>query len=205
VSPYSEGVTFETGFIGEDDWRADWIEGKDLFRKRISLNKEIKSARAYVSGLGFYELYVNGERIGDQVLDPGWTSYDKLVMYSTYDITDELVKGENAVGVMLGTGRYAQKPADDLPPYMIRFIELYGQPDKKLLLQLHVKYLDGSEEVFVSDGTWKTEKGPLVEDDLCNGEVYDARLERDGWSEPGYDDSSWMDASIADPRARTRE
>jgi alpha-L-rhamnosidase len=198
VSPYSEVATFEMGLIGEDDWSAEWIKGRDLFRKQISIDKEIESARVYVSGLGFYEFYVNGERIGDQVLDPGWTSYDRLVMYSTYDVTDELVRGENVVGVMLGTGRYAQTPADDLPPYMIKFIELYGQPDKKLLLQLHVYYMDGSMEVFTSDGTWKTEKGPLVEDDLCNGEVYDARLERDGWSESGYDASGWVDASATD-------
>jgi alpha-L-rhamnosidase len=199
VSPYSEVATFEMGLIGGDDWSAEWIEGRDLFRKQIPIDTEIESARVYVSGLGFYELYVNGERIGDQVLDPGWTSYDRLVMYSTYDITDELVRGENVLGILLGAGRYAQTPADDLPPYMPNFIELYGQHDKKLLLQLHVNYTDGSEEVFTSDGTWKTEKGPLVEDDLYNGEVYDARLERDGWSESGYDDSGWVDASIADP------
>jgi alpha-L-rhamnosidase len=199
VSQYSENATFETGFLQEIDWRAEWIEGKDLFRKQITVNKKIKFARVYVSGLGFYELNVNGKRIGNQVLDPGWTSYDKLVLYSTYDITHDLVRGENVIGVILGNGRYAQKPSKNLPPYMLEFIEFYGQPNKKLLLQVQVNYLDGSKELFVSDDSWKTENGPIVEDDLFNGEIYDARQEKTGWMKQGFDDFGWLDVSLAEP------
>ncbi len=198
ISHYSETATFEMGLLQESDWRAGWIEGKDLFRKQITVEKKIESARVYVSGLGFYELNVNGNRIGNHVLDPGWTSYDKLVLYSTYDITNDLVNGENVIGVILGNGRYAQKPSENLPPYMIEFIELYGQPNKKLLLQVKVNYTDGSEELFISDDSWKTENGPIVEDDLCNGEIYDARLEKTGWTKQGFDDNGWLDVSLAE-------
>jgi alpha-L-rhamnosidase len=198
-SQYSETATFETGLFQESDWRAEWIEGKDLFRKQITVNKIIESARVYVSGLGFYELNVNGKRIGNHVLDPGWTSYDKLVLYSTYDITQDLVSGENVIGVMLGNGRYAQKPSENLPPYMIEFIELYGRPNKILLIQIQVKYTDGSDELIVSDRSWKTENGPIVYDDLCNGEIYDARHEKTGWTKQGFDDNGWLDVSLAEP------
>jgi len=199
TSPYSDIAAFETGFLDEGEWSAHWIEGKDLFRKRIIVDKEIKSARAHVSGLGFYELYVNGSKIGDQVLDPGWTSYDKIVMYTTHDVTDHLTVGENVIAFILGNGRYAQQYRDELPPYMKSFIELYDSKNKVGILQLHLTFADGSEETHITDGEWTTEKGPLVEDDLVNGEVYDARLEHEGWNTPGYDDSQWAHASLAEP------
>ena len=142
---------------------------------------------------------MNGNRVWDQVLDPAWTSYDKVILYSTYDVTKLVVDGENAMGVILGFGRYAQKPRPNQPPYITKFIELYGQPNRKLILQLMIRYVDGGEEVFVSDDTWNTEYGPVVEDDLCDGETYDARLERSGWWEPSYDDSGWSGASLAVP------
>jgi alpha-L-rhamnosidase len=198
-SQFSEIATFETGLLEESDWKSKWIEGKDLFRKKVTINREIESVRVYISGLGFYEIYVNGKRIGDHVLDPGWTSYDELVLYSTYDITQEFVTGENIIGVMLGNGRYAQKSSENLPPYMYEFIERYGHPPKKLLLQVHVNYVNGIKDLIISDESWRTENGPIIEDDIFNGEKYDARLEKPGWTRSGFNDSDWIYTSLTNP------
>jgi alpha-L-rhamnosidase len=198
ISEYSDVATFETG-LGTGEWNARWIEGRSLFRRKIRVREEVESTRVYVSGLGFYELYVNGNRVGDQVLDPAWTSYDKVILYSTYDVTKLVVDGENAIGVFLGSAGMHRSRDLTSPPYITKFIELYGQSNRKLILQFMIRYVDGGEEVFVSDDTWKTEYGPVVEDDLCDGETYDARLERSGWCEPGYDDSKWSGASLAAP------
>jgi len=141
-----------------------------LYRKEFHVKKVVKKARLYISGLGYYEAYINGVRVGDNVLDPGWTDYKKKVLYSVYDITDLLKSGENAVGVMLGNGRY---------------IEEYGYGPKKLIAEIRIWYSSGDVEVITTDETWKTSEGPIVSDSIYNGEVYDARLEKEGWNKPG--------------------
>ncbi len=203
MSPWSKVATFEMGLLNSDDWEGEWIEGKShgestssdpfqgtkkipygyLLRKEFSVDKDIARARVYVSGLGYYELYINGDKVGDSVLDPGWTDYKKRVLYSTCDVSKYLKKGENAVGIMLGNGRY---------------IKAYGYGSPRVLLQLNIEFTDDTSESIVTDNTWKTAQGPIVANDIYNGETYDARLEKLGWDTSFYDDSDWDEAKIAD-------
>ena len=127
VSPFSEIAKFDVGLLKEDDWKARWIAGGDLFRSQFMVDGRIKRARAYICGLGYYELRINGEKVGDRILDPGWTDYEKLVLYSTYDVTNCLTEGQNAVGVILGNGRYAQDLASSSPSIIQPFIKKYGK------------------------------------------------------------------------------
>ena len=191
VSPWSRTAKFEMGLLKPEDWKAKWITGGDLLRRRFILSRKVKSARAYATGLGYYELRINGYRVGDRLLDPGWTDYERLVLYSTYDVTGLLREGENVVGIMLGNGRFNVKPERR------GFHKHYGDP--RAIVQLKIEFEDGSSELIVTDENWKASKGPVVENDIYDGEVYDARLEKEGWDSPGYDDSSWENAKIAEP------
>ncbi|MEM2848780.1 MAG: family 78 glycoside hydrolase catalytic domain [Candidatus Bathyarchaeia archaeon] len=190
ISPWSKIAIFEMGLLKSEDWKAKWITGGDLLRRKFTLNKKVESARVYVTGLGYYELRINGCRVGDRQLDPGWTDYEKLVLYSTYDVTGLLKEGENVVGIMLGNGRFNVKQERR------GFHKHYGDP--RAILQLKIEFADGSSELIVTDENWKTSKGPIVENDIYDGEVYDARLEKKGWDSPGYDDSSWESVEIAE-------
>jgi len=184
-SAWSEPATFEMGLLNESDWEGEWI-GADasisapLLRKEFEVSKEVKQARVYVSGLGWYELYLNGQKVGDHVLDPATTDYAKRVLYVTYDVTSLLSEGLNAVGVMLGNGWFSEPGWE----------HQYGD-SPRLLVQLNVEYADGSRMSVVTDGTWKVSSGPIVSNDLYNGETYDARLEKPGWDQAGYDDGDW--------------
>ena len=206
VSSFSDTACFEMGLLNESDWKAKWI-GRDsyryetieqkeipfsrgytlawssLFRKEFNLTKEIKRARAYISGLGFYELYINGYRIGDKVLDPAQTDYKKRVLYSTYDVTCNLTLEKNTVGIVLGNGRY---------------VEDYGYDFPKLIFQLLIEYTDGTSELVTSDGTWKTSYGPITLNGIYYGEVYDARKEIPGWNRPYFNDREWDYAKEVD-------
>ncbi|MFC1601607.1 family 78 glycoside hydrolase catalytic domain [Candidatus Sumerlaeota bacterium] len=157
-----------------------------LLRKEFAVTKDVRRARVYISGIGWSELYLNGQKVSDRVLDPAATDYDKRVFYVTHDVTDQLKKGDNALGVMLGNGWYSE-------PGRLR----YGY-SPRVLLQLQIAYADGSTARVTSDPTWKTIDGPIRRNDFWHGEVYDARLERTGWSLPGYDDSKWTAASVKD-------
>ena len=150
-----------------------------LLRKTFEMAKKVKRARVYLSGLGWYELYINGRKVGDHVLDPATTDYQKRVLYVTYDITDRLQKGPNAVGVMLGNGWYCE-------PGRLK----YGKAPQ-LLMQMHVEFADGSTTVVKTDPTWKATTGPIVRNDIWGGETYDARLDKPGWATAGYDDGGW--------------
>ncbi|WP_208322882.1 family 78 glycoside hydrolase catalytic domain [Mumia sp. ZJ1417] len=155
--------------------------------------KKIASARAYVTGLGYYKLFLNGQRVGDHELDPGFTVYDKTTLYATYDVTKALRSGENVLGVSLGRGYFGQTFPDDWA----------GEPwhdDTKLKLELDIAYVDGTTQQVVSDRTWSTAEGPTTSDSVWMGESYDARLEQPGWNAPGFDDSSWRSAvAVASP------
>ena len=107
-SPFSDTATFEMGLLSVKDWQGKWIGGGDLLRKQFAAGQKVKQARAYICGLGWYELRINGQKAGDSELDPGQTDYDKSALYSTFDVTNLLRRGDNAVGVMLGNGRYAE-------------------------------------------------------------------------------------------------
>lgn len=174
-----------------------------MLRKSFTINKKVESARAYVTGLGYFEFYVNGNKAGDDVLVPNQTNYGKRpglmnnpipiednfreykVFYLSYDITGMLANGENAIGAIVGNGFY------NAP---INWTESYGTP--RFLGQVYIKYTDGTEDVIISDTSWKASKSPIVMDLIFDGEHYDARLEQEGWSAPGFDDGKWENAVL---------
>ena len=194
VSPYSETATFEMGLLNSGDWKGKWIKGGNLLRKKFILGKEIKRARAYICGLGYYELRVNGEKVGQHVLDPGWTDYDKRTLYVTYDMTNYLKVGENTVGVMLGNGRYS--PPDETLDKIEHSPKKYNN-SPVLIGQINIELTDGSNINIITDETWKVAQGPIVSDDIYDGEIHDARWEKSGWDTPSYDDAEWNEARIA--------
>ncbi|MET1074712.1 MAG: family 78 glycoside hydrolase catalytic domain [Umezawaea sp.] len=160
-----------------------------LLRKDFTSTKRIRSARAYVIGLGYYKLYLNGKRVGDHELDPAFTVYDKTDLYSTYDVTNELRSGENALGVSLGRGYYAMTNPDEWnsSPW-------HAEP--KLKLELDITYADSTSKQVLSDGSWTLADGPTTSESLWFGETYDARLEQPGWNQTGFDDSGWRPARV---------
>lgn len=152
-----------------------------LLRTDAHLDGTVVDARAYVSGLGFYELSINGERVGDQVLAPERTNYDGVVPYATHDVTEMLRSGENVIGVELGRARFGAPP-----PTIVNWHRASWWSDPKLRFQLEVTFADGTTRTVVSDDSWLVTDGPTRFDSLLVGEAYDARRERDGWTEPGY-------------------
>lgn len=195
VSAWSEPASFEIGLLDASDWRADWIKSSIQFdevyhaspmlRKEFDLGKEIKSARLYISTLGLYVAEINGERVGDQVLTPGWTSFQNRVQYQTYDVSSMLSKGGNAMGIELGNGWYrAFRPNN-------QNIEGFGKKSLDAMAQLEVTYKDGTTEIITTDNSWKSSTGPVVNSSIYDGETYDARLEQAGWSSAGFADSDW--------------
>ena len=179
---------YQTGRMEEPEIRESFPAG--YFRKEIELPKRIVSARAYVCGLGYYELYLNGEKAGDHVLDPVPTSYDHHALYVTYDITSLLLPKRNTIGLILGNGFYGQDIAFN------RNLA-YGKPAAKLLMIL--VFNDGTTEYITSDGSWKANTGPIVFDNVYAGETCDARYENPGWDRNGFDDSGWGMATVVSP------
>ena len=186
ASDYSHPASFDVALLSADEWKGQWIGGANLLRKEITLSGKVVRARAYVTALGYYELRINGEKIGRNDLDPAWTTYPVRVLYSTYDITSQLRAGKNAFGAMIGGG-WALLGARDVPAP-------YKQP--ALLLQVNIELADGKTVQVASDNSWKVTQGPIVSDSVWDGEVYDARRELPGWDSPGFDDSAWSAAEI---------
>jgi len=199
-SVWSNPVFFRTGLLNSSDWKAQWITTREeilhespLLRNEFRLEKRVKEAIAYVTACGFYEFYLNGEKAGDHVLDPGITDYRKTVLYSAYDVTRMLKKGVNVAGAMLGNGAWNMRKVDNR--YSWGEERTFGNPC--FILQLHVTFTDGSQEVIVSDGSWKYASGPITFNNLYGGEDYDAQKEPAGWTSTGFDDSSWSNAVLA--------
>jgi len=166
-----------------------------MLRREFNVGGAIRRATAYMCGLGLSELYINGSKIGDHVLSPGLTDYGKRSLYVTYDATGDLRTGANAVGAILGNGRYFA-PRRSAPTNTVN----YGYP--KLLLQLEIEYHDGSIETVLSDESWKlTDKGPIRANSEYDGEIYDSRKELNCWSRPGFQVSAWQAAKIVDAPA----
>ncbi|HWR99161.1 MAG TPA: family 78 glycoside hydrolase catalytic domain, partial [Prolixibacteraceae bacterium] len=219
TSAWSKTANWEMGLTGSELLQARWIGAPGSintgnwklpapqFRKEISLSKPVKRGRAYISGLGYYELSVNGKKIGDHLLSPNQTNYDErklekwneskignmttTVLYETFDITSSLKSGSNAIGVMLGNGWYIQadRPDDTMLWYDTpRFIALF-----------EIEYEDGSREQVISDESWKTAVSPIIYNGLHTGEIYDARMEQKGWNEAGFDGSKWQKAELVRP------
>ncbi|WP_423128633.1 glycoside hydrolase family 78 protein [Gaoshiqia sp. Z1-71] len=204
-SEWSEVARFSVGLLYYKDWSGRWIgfdrafpwDREDkfsrlsarYFRKEFQVAKAVQSAKVYIIGLGLYELYLNGQKIGDQVLAPTPTDYSKNVKYNVFDVTEYLSSGENALGTILGNGRYyTMRQAEK--PYKIK---TFGYP--KMLLQLEIVYTDGSRETIETDNSWKgTADGPIRTNNEYDGEEYDARKKMPGWNLAGFNDSGWLDA-----------
>ena len=201
VSEWSKPAFWETGMMSLDQWRAQWItsslpeevelEASPLMRTEFSATKPIATARIYVTALGLYTLYLNGSRVGKDYFTPGWTSYNKRLQYQTYDVTDLLQQGDNAIGAMLGNGWYAGYIAWE------RGKGYYGDR-RALLLQMHICYKDGTEDVIVSNEMWKCTAGPISMAEIYHGETYDAGKVKCGWDTPCYDDRDWVNVSVYD-------
>jgi alpha-L-rhamnosidase len=164
-----------------------------MLRREFLAAKPVRRATAYVCGLGFFDLYINGRRIGDQLMNPALSGFDRRALYCTFDVTPELREGANAVGVVLGNGRYFA-PRRTIPVPMTT----YGFP--KLLFQMRLEYNDGAVENVKSDSDWRlTAEGPIRANSEFDGEEYDARREMPGWSAPGFDDARWRAAALVEP------
>ncbi|NOS71872.1 MAG: family 78 glycoside hydrolase catalytic domain [Verrucomicrobia bacterium] len=170
------------------------VDGRStLLRKSFVADKPIRRAEVYVTGLGYYELSCNGQRVGDHVLAPAKSNYRKWVLYDTYDLTAQLREGTNVLGVMLGNGWFnPQKKWWE--PYRMQW---FGA--KRAMVQLHVEYADGSSQVIISDGSWKAAPGPVLASCVFDGEVYDATKEVPNWNQPDTSDSGWKPANIVEP------
>ena len=205
-SEWSAPAEWSMGLTGPEDWQAKWIgldepEGSQppdrrlparYLRTEFTVGKTIRRAMVYYSGLGTSELYLNGAKVGDHVLSPGLTDYDKRALYVTFDVTRQLAVGKNAIGVILGNGRfYAPRAART---------RNFGFP--KAILRLDIEYEDGSSASVVTGSEWKlTTHGPILANNEYDGEEYDARLELTGWDRSGFDDSAWAAAQLVDPPA----
>ena len=193
-SKWSETAYFEMGLLSPSDWKAEWIEMEGdtnryspspHFRKEFLIYKKITRAVVYVTSHGFYELQLNGKKVGDQVLTPGWTSYGKRLQYQVYDVTGQVVKGKNAVGAVLGDGWYRGTLGWG------NNWAIYGKR-LGLLMQMKITYSDGTGSLITTDGTWKCNNdGAIRMNDIYNGETYDATKKLNGWNLWGYDDSKW--------------
>lgn len=212
ASPWSPQARFETALLDPADWEAAWIsDGKPdplededfyledpapLFRKSFVLDRKPAEARLYITGLGYYEARINGGRVGDFVLDPGWTDYRDRILFSTYDVTEEIRKGPNCLGVMLGNGWYNPLPLRMWGRLNLREHLPVGRPC--FIARLELRFADGTVRSVVSGTSWRVHDGPLLRNNIFLGEVYDARLELPGWDLPGFEDPSW-NAAVSVP------
>lgn len=202
TSKWSQPAYWEMGLLKKSDWNAKWIESSDplkkgisnpspYFRKEFSISKKIKSARLYITSRGMYEARINGRRVGEDIFTPGWTCYVKRLQYQTYDVTAFLKHGLNAAGAILGDGWFRGKIAS---PWDTTVLNL----KPALLLQLNIEFTDGTKQFVITDESWKSSTGPIIMSDIYNGEIYDARMEMDGWDMPGFDDINWRKVVTGD-------
>ena len=213
-SEWSKSASFITGLFDDKDWSgAKWIGYEEIpdsmllvpgihkgikiegdiatkrsivpyFRKEFTIKKKVKEAFVFISGLGQYELYMNGSRIGDRFLSPGWTNYLKTCFYNTFDVTNELKNGPNAIGAIAGNGFYNINRER-----YYKLVITYGAP--RLIIKMLIRYNDGTEDVIESNETWKTTPSPVTFASIFGGEDYDARLEQPGWNKSGFNDVNW--------------
>ncbi|KAJ5404281.1 hypothetical protein N7509_004152 [Penicillium cosmopolitanum] len=194
---WSHPVSVEPGLLTPEDWKEAVVLASDratevnathrpiYFRKDFALDQDIASARLYITALGLYEARLNGQRVGDHVLAPGWQSYTHRHEYNTYDVTDLLKNGENTVGLTVGEGWYSGRLAWE------NNRNIYGDTLGVLCL-LAVTNSNGTKTYISTDTTWKSSTGPIISSEIYDGETYDSRLEQKGWDSPGFDKSSWL-------------
>lgn len=219
ITAWSKAHFWQMGLLSKADWKgANWIayekladtlanplptDGKKdkvqgnnilpIFRKSFAVAKTVKKATMFIAGLGHFEMSLNGKKVGDHFLDAGWTKYDKQAQYLTFDLTKQIQKGKNVVGVMLGNGFYY------IPPVKERYRKLkvtFGYP--KMICRLALEYSDGSKSTILSDNSWKMSSSPITFSSIYGGENYNANLEQKGWDTPTFNDQSWKPAKIVD-------
>ncbi|GAB3927614.1 glycoside hydrolase family 78 protein [Larkinella terrae] len=201
-SAWSAPANWQMGLLNPaQEFSAQWISSGlkadtaygivPQFRKQFSTTKKIESATAFITAKGVYEAYINGKRVGDAYLTPGWTAYNKRLLYQTFDVTKHLQSGKNAVGVRVGNGWYRGELGWE------KKTQTYGT-ETALLFQLVIHYADGSSEKIGSDGSWKVALGPILMSEIYDGEIYDARLEKTGWASADFNEAGWSAAVVKD-------
>jgi alpha-L-rhamnosidase len=206
ASAWSEQASWQMALLNAADWKAKWISVANetdtvnrpspLFRKTFSAAKKVKSATAYITARGLYEAFINGKRVGDAYLTPGWTTYNKRIQYQQYDVTSLIQSGQNAIGVATGSGWYRGYIG------FSRQKNFYGK-EIALLFQLDITYTDGSKAQVISDTSWKTGTGSIVSSEIYHGETIDARKEPQGWSTTAFNDTGW--AAVKEATAGTAQ
>lgn len=211
-SNWSEIAWFDTAMLKDSDWTAKWIsdgssspkiiedyyknDPAPLFCKEFSTKENVKSAKLYISGLGYYEAYLNGEKISPFLLDAGWTAYDHQVLYNVHDITHLLREGVNDFGTIVGNGWYNLLPLKFWGRHIFRDALASGRPTLKA--QLIIQYVDGSVDIIPTDESWKVTKTPILRNSIFLGEFYDATLEDENWYGLKNKTSGWIPATIID-------
>jgi alpha-L-rhamnosidase len=193
VTPWSMVNFWKMGLLKQEDWSAKWIQDNYLsdttggpspmFRKTFKLDHKIRAAHLYITAHGVFEAQINGKRVGNDYFAPGWTSYNKRLQYQVYDVTSLMRRGDNATGVTIGDGWYRGYTYN-------RKKDVYGKK-LALLYQLEIVYTNGKRELITSDKSWKVAYGPIRSSSFFDGEVYDARKEKSGWTDPLYKDATW--------------
>ncbi|MGS2764247.1 family 78 glycoside hydrolase catalytic domain [Sinomicrobium sp. M5D2P9] len=197
-SPWSSVAYWQMGILHPSDWKAKWItmgyeedtlRESPAFRKEFSIRKKVKKATASITSHGLYEAFINGNKIGNAYLTPGWTSYNKRLQYQVYDITDMLKEGQNTIGALLGSGWYRGALAwgDNK--------NIYGS-DLALLLQINITYADGTSETVGTGDDWKTHKSSILSSEIYDGEITDARKSLEDWKNVNYNDNKWSPAIV---------
>lgn len=199
-SNWSNTSYWETGMLHPSEWKSKWVAASPkfleassaapcLFRTTFDVSGKVKKVRIYSTAYGVYELELNGKRVGDQFLTPGWTSYEKRLQYQVYEADHLIDEGTNAIGIVLGHGWYQQ----DIP-------WASNQSNQKVpfaaLVEVYIEYEDGKVQVIHTDENWKCSHGPIIMSELYHGEIYDARDEKTGWSQGTYDDKDWFDVEV---------
>ena len=199
ATSWSEAAWWETALMDSSLWKANWITAPEkvagdhrpvYFRKEFSCEKNVVSARLYISSHGLYQVFINGKKVTTDLFTPGWTSYNKRIQYQTYDIT-RLLKHENAVGAIVGDGWYRGNIGGKVKR------NYYGD-QSALIAQIEISFSDGTSQLIATDATWETGNGPIILSDIYNGETYDATLETEGWDRPGFNAGSFISAIILD-------
>ena len=192
-------VSFETGMMDMKNWKGSWISdgnNKEVkpapyFRKVINIDKKITSARAYIAVAGLYELYINGNKIGNHRLDPMYTRFDRRTLYVSYDVTTQMQNGLNAIGVLLGNGWYNHQSTA-----VWNFHNAAWRARPAFCMDLRIVYDDGTMETIITNENWKTSLSPVIFNSIYTAEHYDARLEQPGWNQPPFNDSAWKQATL---------
>jgi hypothetical protein len=198
VSAWSETAAWTMGVLQNSDWQAKWIGAADtnipslLLRREFVVKPGLKRALINICGLGQYELTLNGKKVGDDFLSPGWSKYDKTCLYDTRDITDLLRKNKNAVGIELGNGMYSSLAKRFVPPGG----RPYSFGPQKAIAQIRLEYADGSVETIGTDENWRVAPGAITSSSIYSGEDFDARLVQDGWNKVNFNDSKWLPATV---------